>query len=58
VRDDGGDGHELVASPADAVGGGFGLVGMRERVESTGGALTARTHPGGGFEVVAVWRGR
>ena len=58
VLDDGGDRHEPVASPADAVGGGFGLVGMRERVESTGGALTARTHPGGGFEVVAVWRGR
>lgn len=36
-------------------GNGFGLVGMRERVESTGGELRAGALPIGGFEVVATW---
>jgi signal transduction histidine kinase len=34
-------------------GGGFGLIGMRERVEAVGGSVTFGDHPDGGFEVVA-----
>ena len=34
---------------------GFGLVGMRERVEIFGGSLTADHRPDGGFEVIAVF---
>ncbi|HEY8479781.1 MAG TPA: hypothetical protein VIL71_08125, partial [Spirillospora sp.] len=33
--------------------GGHGLVGMRERAASLGGALTARPTPEGGFSVTA-----
>ena len=35
-------------------GAGHGLTGMRERVSLYGGALTAGSRPGGGFEVTAV----
>ena len=51
VSDDGGG--QPVNAGVDA-GGGFGLVGMRERVESTGGTLDVRASPEG-FEVSAVW---
>jgi signal transduction histidine kinase len=37
----------------DAGPGGFGLIGMRERVEAIGGTLTAGDHAEGGFEIVA-----
>jgi signal transduction histidine kinase len=53
VRDDG-LGSPTNGSPSN----GFGLVGMRERVESTGGLLRTGPSPGGGFEVVATWNGR
>jgi signal transduction histidine kinase len=33
--------------------GGFGLVGMRERVGVIGGTVSTRNHPDGGLEVVA-----
>lgn len=33
---------------------GSGLTGMRERLEERGGRLAVRSHPGRGFEVVAV----
>jgi signal transduction histidine kinase len=33
--------------------GGFGLIGMRERVEAVGGSVTFGDHADGGFEVVA-----
>ncbi|MFD8685296.1 sensor histidine kinase [Streptomyces sp. NPDC059651] len=33
---------------------GFGILGMRERARSTGGALAAGPRPGGGFEVSAL----
>jgi signal transduction histidine kinase len=44
--------HAALA-PAD-VGGGHGLVGMRERAAMFGGTLTARPRDGRGFEVNAV----
>jgi signal transduction histidine kinase len=39
--------------PAPAAGGGYGLVGMRERVSLFGGTFIARPRDGGGFEVRA-----
>jgi len=33
--------------------GGFGLPGMRERVEGLGGELEINTHPGAGVEIIA-----
>ncbi|MER5350904.1 histidine kinase [Kitasatospora sp. NPDC002551] len=41
----------VVAVPA--AGGGFGLIGMRERASAVGGRLTADRRPGGGFLVSA-----
>ena len=58
VSDDGGKRPVPTGRHTDASSGGFGLLGMRERVESTGGTLDAWTRPEGGFEVVANWRGR
>ncbi len=40
----------VAAAPA---GGGFGLIGMRERAAAVGGRLTADRRPGGGFLVSA-----
>jgi signal transduction histidine kinase len=39
-------------------GRGMGLIGMRERVEATGGCLRVGPRPDSGFEVVARWPGR
>jgi signal transduction histidine kinase len=52
VRDDG-QGPQTNGSST-----GLGLVGMRERVESTAGLLRTGPCPEGGFEVVATWNGR
>ncbi|MGW3563382.1 sensor histidine kinase [Streptomyces sp. NPDC000941] len=41
------------ATEAPTPGHGFGLIGMRERAHSVGGALTAGSRPEGGFEVTA-----
>ncbi|MFI8916164.1 sensor histidine kinase [Streptomyces sp. NPDC053513] len=41
-------------TPAAAPGGGYGLVGMRERAALLGGSLTAGPRPGGGFQVTAL----
>jgi signal transduction histidine kinase len=37
---------------------GFGLIGMRERVEASGGSLSAEPRQGGGFTVTGRWAGR
>ena len=44
----------LVASGARAVGGGHGLVGMRERATMLGGSLEAGPREDGGFQVTAT----
>ncbi|MCW2533074.1 MAG: Two component signal transduction histidine kinase [Blastococcus sp.] len=41
-------------TPAEASGGGFGLVGLGERVRTLGGRLTAEPRLDGGFAVEAV----
>ncbi|MFD0467983.1 sensor histidine kinase [Nonomuraea thailandensis] len=38
----------------DRLGGGYGLVGMRERVEALGGTLSAGPRPAGGWTVHAT----
>jgi signal transduction histidine kinase len=60
VVDDGGAvpaglARQASAKGAPAVTEGFGLIGMRERVEASGGELAAGPRDGGGFRVVAVW---
>ncbi|MFD9434779.1 sensor histidine kinase [Streptomyces sp. NPDC060002] len=50
VTDDGGA-HPKV--PASVGGGGYGLIGMRERARSADGRVRTGHRPGGGFEVVA-----
>lgn len=47
--DDDGQGPQASPEPSQ----GAGLIGMRERAELLGGALTAGPRPGGGFRVVA-----
>ncbi|MCX4967474.1 sensor histidine kinase [Streptomyces sp. NBC_00654] len=51
VRDDGGNAAPQEAAPTAS--GGYGLMGMRERVALHGGTLTAGPRPDGGFTVVA-----
>lgn len=43
------------AAKADGHSAGYGLIGMRERVESSGGHLTTGPLPDGGFGVTAVF---
>ncbi|MFF4501219.1 sensor histidine kinase [Streptomyces sp. NPDC001401] len=52
VADDGRGGTQL---PAAAHGGGFGLVGLKERVTALGGELHAGPRAGDGWEVRAVF---
>ncbi|MEV0276781.1 sensor histidine kinase [Streptomyces sp. NPDC050610] len=52
VRDDGGGAPPQEGSSA-AGPGGYGLIGMRERVALHGGTLAVGPLPGGGFAVVA-----
>ncbi|OPG08566.1 two-component sensor histidine kinase [Streptomyces sp. GKU 895] len=48
------DGAGDTGAGGSSDGGGFGLVGMRERARSVGGTLDAGPRAGGGFEVTAV----
>lgn len=58
VTDDGGR-RRLARGPNDGSPAvGFGLVGMRERVESSGGTLEAGPLAVGGFRVLAKWPDR
>ena len=49
VRDTGGD----AAPAADGVAGGFGLLGLRERVDLVGGEFESGPTPAGGYRVRA-----
>jgi signal transduction histidine kinase len=51
------DGHLRLSIGDDGVGGadptrGTGLVGLKDRVEATGGTLTVRSRPGEGTRLV------
>jgi signal transduction histidine kinase len=37
---------------ASTTDGGFGLIGLRERVQLVGGSLTLRTAPGAGLALI------
>ncbi len=52
LRDDGGT---AASKPPADEGAGLGLIGMRERVEATGGRLDAGPDHPRGFHVVATW---
>jgi signal transduction histidine kinase len=54
TNDDGGQAGPSAAADTAPVGRGFGLAGMRERVELLGGTFNAAPTPTGGFEVSAV----
>ncbi|HSA50185.1 MAG TPA: histidine kinase [Yinghuangia sp.] len=47
------DGAAAPPAPGGVPGGGYGLMGMRERAHSIGGDLQAAPRPEGGFEVAA-----
>ncbi|MCD9879617.1 sensor histidine kinase [Streptomyces guryensis] len=49
------DGHGGTQLPAAAHGGGFGLIGLKERVTALGGDLHAGPRAGAGWEVRAVF---
>lgn len=53
VRDDGGGAASKEGRAPAEVSGGYGLIGMRERVALHGGTLTAGPRADGGFAVVA-----
>ncbi|WP_189964695.1 sensor histidine kinase [Streptomyces avidinii] len=54
VLDDGGLSADPAAEPADAPGGGHGLLGMRERTGALGGTCFAGPRYGGGYRVHAI----
>ncbi|MFC3575873.1 sensor histidine kinase [Streptomyces yaanensis] len=47
------DGHGPDPGPRENLGGGYGITGMRERIELLGGRLEAGPRPGGGWYVRA-----
>jgi signal transduction histidine kinase len=53
---DNGSGFEITnPSPPDSSSGGFGLAGMRERTELSGGTFNIETSRGQGTIICAVW---
>jgi len=54
VRDDGEGFDPAARRPASAVGGGFGLTAMAERLAEVGGRLQVESRPGDGTAVVAA----
>ncbi len=56
VRDDGAGFDAAAARRADALGGGFGIVGMEERVALAGGRFELESAPGRGTVVRARFR--
>lgn len=46
--------NDAATAPPSVPGGGYGLMGMRERAHSVGGDLHAGPRPGGGFEVATA----
>ncbi|WP_405533602.1 sensor histidine kinase [Streptomyces avidinii] len=54
VLDDGGRSADPAPEPADASGGGHGLLGMRERTGALGGTCFAGPRYGGGYRVHAI----
>ncbi|MGW1711775.1 sensor histidine kinase [Streptomyces sp. NPDC002156] len=46
--------NDAAATTPSVPGGGYGLMGMRERAHSVGGDLYAGPRPGGGFEVTTA----
>ena len=49
------DGGIAPRSTSPDAGLGFGLIGMRERVESSAGSLDTGPAAGGGYRIVATW---
>ena len=54
ISDDGAGAARSEGGRGGALGGGRGIVGMRERVGLFGGELTAGPRPEGGFVVRAI----
>jgi signal transduction histidine kinase len=54
VADDG-RGFVPTAAPASAEAGGYGILGMRERMAQIGGELNIESEPGRGTKVIARW---
>jgi len=54
IVDDGRGASTLAEGAAAGAGAGHGLIGMRERVSSTGGEFSAGPRAGGGWRVHAV----
>ncbi|MGW0583749.1 sensor histidine kinase, partial [Streptomyces sp. NPDC002920] len=46
--------NDVTATTSSVPGGGYGLMGMRERAHSVGGDLHAGPRPEGGFEVATA----
>ena len=55
VEDNGSGFDSAKPLPQNAAGEGFGLAGMRERVELSGGSFTIQSAPGQATRICAAW---
>jgi len=55
VEDNGSGFNSANPLPQNATGEGFGIAGMRERIELSGGTFTIQSAPGQATRVCAVW---